>query len=282
MIHASLHGKVPRLEKYEDILTSNVFSALRYCSTADIVVRLMQLAVDLDGKPMPLSNEEVSTIKYFFWPNLGKSEPDVLIALERVSGNTDLICVEVKYRSGKSGEDRHEEDGELRIEDTRDQLARQYQDLDALRQGAQRTEKLGKIDRTFLVYLTLDAAMPVGALEATLGSMPRGEVYWLSWRSFPDVVDNWIPSNGVDRLIRCDLIAYLNHKALRTDIKFTLEQLNEKSWGYSGNDKCVARPLWALGTISELEFGYDNKGGEVIGKYFSECQTVDFKCAQYR
>jgi hypothetical protein len=283
VIHASLRGKIPRLENYEDILTSNVFSALRYCTNSDLLVRIMQQAIDPDGNPIPLDCEGLETVSYFFWPYLKESEPDVLIALERVSGKVDLVCVEVKYRHGKSGEDSHNEVTELSEAAVRDQLARQYRDLDALRRGVQRIEGVRQIHNTYLVYLTLDAAMPIMALEATLRSMPPGgQVYWLSWRVFPDAVERWCPHNEMDRLIRSDLITYLHHKALRTDVDFALEQLENLSWSYASKERAVARPLWELKSISRLAVKYDQKGGDLSDKYFSECQAVHFKCAQYR
>lgn len=91
MYLAELHGKLTsRIERMEDILTSNVFSFFKY-SDREIFLKgyLNELGFDT-------SNQEANEAEFIFWPRLEeKTEPDLAI----IVGDYYLL-IEAKYFSG--------------------------------------------------------------------------------------------------------------------------------------------------------------------------------------
>jgi len=91
MYLAELHGKLPsRIERMEDILTSNVFSFFKY-SDREIFLKgyLNELGFDI-------SNQEANEAEFIFWPRFEENtEPDLVI----IVGNYYLL-IEAKYFSG--------------------------------------------------------------------------------------------------------------------------------------------------------------------------------------
>ena len=95
MYLAELHGKLSqRIERMEDILTSNVFSFFKY-STREIFLKgyLKKLGFDV-------SDQEATEAEFIFWPRFEENtEPDLVI----IVGNYYLL-IEAKYFSGFGGE----------------------------------------------------------------------------------------------------------------------------------------------------------------------------------
>jgi hypothetical protein len=91
MYLAELHGKLSsRLEDAEDILTSNVFSFLKYSNRAIFLRRYLRML----GFNIPVA--DVFRSEFIFWPRLDENtEPDVII---RVGGH--YILFEAKFHSG--------------------------------------------------------------------------------------------------------------------------------------------------------------------------------------
>jgi len=95
MYQAELHGKLSqRIERMEDILSSNVFSFFKY-STREIFLKgyLKKLGFDV-------SDQEANEAEFIFWPRFEENtEPDLVI----IVGNYYLL-IEAKYFSGFGGE----------------------------------------------------------------------------------------------------------------------------------------------------------------------------------
>ena len=95
MYLAELHGKLSqRIERMEDILTSNVFSFFKY-STREIFLKgyLKKLGFDV-------SDQEATEAEFIFWPRFEENtEPDLVI----IVGNYYLL-IEAKYFSDFGGE----------------------------------------------------------------------------------------------------------------------------------------------------------------------------------
>lgn len=178
MLQAILHGKLSRAqENMEDLLTSMVFGLLGYLPPAEGLLPFLQHATTLDGyfplKDLP-GETEVPTDKWCFWPWLHEEgvvkgcEPDVLLRVERPSGDSFLVLVEAKYLSGKSSTD----------ED--DQLAREWHNL--VRKAEQENAN------PVLIYLTADVGPPRAEIEESIRVAidKRFEknplICWLSWR----------------------------------------------------------------------------------------------------
>ncbi len=91
MYLAELHGKLPRkIERMEDILTSNIFSFFKYSS------REIFLRGYLNKLGFNISNQEAIEAEFMFWPRFEKNtEPDLVLMV----GNYYLL-IEAKYFSG--------------------------------------------------------------------------------------------------------------------------------------------------------------------------------------
>lgn len=91
MYLAELHGKLSsRIERMEDILTSNVFSFFKYSS------REIFLKGYLNRLGFDISNQQANDAEFMFWPRLEENtEPDLVI----IVGGYYLL-IEAKYLSG--------------------------------------------------------------------------------------------------------------------------------------------------------------------------------------
>jgi len=90
MYLAELRGKLSdRIEKKEDILTSNVFSFFKYAN------RKAYLKSFLQNNGYRVSVEDSQNAQFIFWPNYDdRTEPDVVLIV-----GEHYILVEAKYRS---------------------------------------------------------------------------------------------------------------------------------------------------------------------------------------
>lgn len=181
MLLAQLHRKFTRREEdSEDLLTSNVFGALKYSGRVDILCRFLSGAVSHRAQGR-LVLGEVTGCTFRFWPWLRAddgigSAPDVLLDLEHTGGARSLVAVEAKYRSGKSSGPTAGGPGNP----VNDQLAREWL---CVRHAA--TE--AGYERAHLVYLTADVGMPRDQLDEAADELqrkakPPAEISWLSWR----------------------------------------------------------------------------------------------------
>ena len=95
MYQAELHGKLSqRIERMEDILTSNVFSFFKYAT------REIFLKGYLGELGFAVSDQEASEAEFIFWPRFEENtEPDLVI----IVGNYYLL-IEAKYFSDFGGE----------------------------------------------------------------------------------------------------------------------------------------------------------------------------------
>jgi len=95
MYQAELHGKLSqRIERMEDILSSNVFSFFKY-STREIFLKGY-----LNKLKVYVSDQEANEAEFIFWPRFEENtEPDLVI----IVGNYYLL-IEAKYFSGFGGE----------------------------------------------------------------------------------------------------------------------------------------------------------------------------------
>ncbi len=91
MYLAELYGKLPsRIERMEDILTSNVFSFFKYSD------RKIFLKGYLNKLGFDISNQEANEAEFIFWPRFEENtEPDLVI----IVGDYYLL-IEAKYFSG--------------------------------------------------------------------------------------------------------------------------------------------------------------------------------------
>ena len=180
MLYAQLHGKL-RLEQenLEDLLTSNVFGALKHVPVSQGLLPFLRRATGKDAsKLIAALASDVADVSYEFWPRLASCEPDVLIRLTPERGPRLLILVEAKLHSGKSSE--ASADDKL----IGDQLAREWESVQSRAQDEQR--------QAFVVYITVDYCLPAEDIERSQDELRKkqgaeGQIVWLSWRALGEV-----------------------------------------------------------------------------------------------
>lgn len=204
MFQAQLKGKLSRQEEdLEDLLTSNVFGALKYISYEEGLLPLLHSIVDEYGNHPLRQIHNIQFARYEFWPFLNEPncipcEPDVLINIEETSGNKYLILIEAKYLSRKSSP-ASEDDKPA------DQLAKEWDNLLSY-SNKKRIEP-------FLIYITAHTEIPIGDISESKKeySEKRGsdiKVGWLSWRMIIDIF-----KESQNEIIK-DLISILKKQGL--------------------------------------------------------------------
>lgn len=204
MIMALLKGKLSReQENMEDILTSNVFGALRYVSPGEALLPFLAQAEDEPGHHPLEGIARDAEAQYKFWPRWGLNDsssciPDVVIRIDEPTGRRLLILVEAKYWSPKSSE---ADEGEK----LNDQLAREWDCLTQVAQGQHR--------EPVLVYLTSGVTFPrndihAAQVELAQKSRQRGNMCWLSWQHLFAHVEH------TGNIVLQDLAKLLRHMGL--------------------------------------------------------------------
>ena len=183
MVMAELCGKISRSgsnisDRSEDLLTSDIFGALRYLPPDEGLIPILCAAMRFsDGECFEFGEGAVLK-ETLFWNRLRKSEPDVIVVFEKA-----IIFIEVKYLSSKSGHYSEELESTTNLEAaSSDQLYRELVDLHNYK---------GKFERRFLIYLSAHRKMPdedlragsraISVLDAKLTSLFEMNTFWLSW-----------------------------------------------------------------------------------------------------
>ena len=190
---AEIRGKIGHLgqnlsDHMEDLLTSDVFSSCRYTRPNTLLIPfLLQARTKKNKKFDYLSVGQVKKVDYFFWPRLRKTEPDVLINLELLSGKFYIILIEAKYLSGKSNTSSIENDISNALSSF-DQLAKEYFDLldNAVSfLNLHESNIAGKA----LFYVTAHRSIPTESMKESLDEIIEKlnseeddiQLFWLSW-----------------------------------------------------------------------------------------------------
>jgi len=211
MLPAILHGKLSRdQENMEDVLTSNVFGLLKYVPPGEGVLPLLACAETTDGehpfKTLFESAENVS-VSYCFWPFWSEEgcvncEPDVLLEITQPDSPKMLVCVEAKYRSGKSSEE------DATLDKPNDQLAKEWDNLQSI------ARKENAIP--YLLYATADMGCPSQSILDSISDYQRHrtdvpKISWISWRGIPrlfNASNNPILQDLVELCRRLNLIEF--------------------------------------------------------------------------
>jgi len=192
MYLAELHGKLSsRVERMEDILTSNVFSFFKY-SSRDIFLKNY-----LNKLGFNISDQEAEEAEFNFWPIFEDgTEPDLVI----IVGNYYLL-IEAKYFSGFG----------KKTENTDNQLIREIK-------GGQLEAK--NYNKKFnLIAITTDYYYKKDKFEVIPQNL-RPHFKWTNWQLVSSFLDNILSSNpnvkGAERDFCLDLYNLLDKKHLRS------------------------------------------------------------------
>ena len=271
MTIAELHGKIAGPGRYpvdssEDLLTSNVFGAMRYMPPELGIIPFFSTAQALDGSHFTVG-DHVSRVDWSFWPypdfSRGNAcEPDLVIGFHTPEGLM-VAMVEVKYRSDKSS---HPDEEEL----PRDQLARELDSLQALSDPA---SFLGwptsaAITGKALIYVTQDAAMPRDSIRESLQEYrlkrtvdSSDMIYWTSWRTlFRSMRDSLSDTdNDFYRVVINDIMSLMSKKSLKGFdgmAKPTFDFPYDLFSFYARPDKPYDWPASAVSAALLLDFKY--------------------------
>jgi len=192
MYLAELHGKLSsRVERMEDILTSNIFSFFKY-SNRDIFLKKY-----LNKLGFQVSAKEAEEAEFRFWPVFEDgTEPDLVT----IVGNYYLL-IEAKYFSGFA----------KKTETTDDQLKREIKggQLDAFSYGKE----------FYLIAITADYYYKKDKF-VVIPQKFRPHFKWTNWQLVSLFLDNTLSSNpnikGPERDFCLDLYNLLDKKHLRS------------------------------------------------------------------
>jgi len=192
MYLAELRGKLSsRVERMEDVLTSNVFSFFKY-SSRDIFLKNY-----LDELDFKVSVKEAEEAEFKFWPVFEDgTEPDLVIIVGKY-----YLLIEAKYFSG-FGE---------KTETTDDQLKRE------IKGGQLEAFSYGK--EFCLIAITADYYYKKDKFEV-IPQKFRPHFKWTNWQLVSSFLDNILSSNpnikGPERDFCLDLYNLLDKKHLRS------------------------------------------------------------------
>ena len=191
MYQAELRGKLSsRIERMEDVLTSNVFSFFKY-STREIFLKGYLKILGFD-----VSDKEAKEAEFIFWPHFEENtEPDLVI----IVGNYYLL-IEAKYFSDFGGE----------TNKTKAQLIREIEGgkLDAKNYGKD----------FVLIAITADSYYKETKFQA-IKSDATPHFKWTNWQLVASLLNNILASNKKIRKqeqdFALDLYNLLDKKNLR-------------------------------------------------------------------
>lgn len=195
-----------------DLLTSNVFGLLQYAPPDVALLPWFAMAANpLDGQKLADWLPPGTTLEQCkFWPTLSAHgctpcEPDVSLILKRPDGQRLWLLVEAKYRSDKSS---FASDAET---PPHDQLAREYDNLSYLAPSRD-------ITRFAVLFVTADITCPTEELQASADELSAKrqrtpDLFWLSWRTLPEILAEAATSHPMladlrALLLRMDLTMY--------------------------------------------------------------------------
>ena len=191
MYLAELHGKLSsKVERMEDVLTSNVFSFFKYSD------REIFLKGYLAGLGFGVSQQEAKDAEFLFWQRFeDNTEPDLVIKAGRY-----YLLFEAKYFSGFA-------EG---TEDTKAQLLREIE-------GGRR-EADGSAREFHLIAITADAYYKDFKFRV-IPSCIRPNFRWTNWQGVASFIDGILERNknlrGEATAFATDLYRLLDKKNLR-------------------------------------------------------------------
>jgi hypothetical protein len=219
MTIAELHGKLsPNRpngcnDRMEDLLTSDVFSAMKYAGWQCGFLDWLKSSIDpinngLLADSLIFEDYLIEKIIYHFWPILKNGrEPDLLLEIVCKDGEIDLIMIEAKYLSGPSDFEL-QSDNEASI--TGNQIADQIN-------GFPDVWKRKSVRSKIHIYLTCHFICPKNIYLETLPHIKKKSVkyYWLNWQSLePFLASIQFKSDEGKKHMLKDLCQLLRRKKL--------------------------------------------------------------------
>ena len=191
MYLAELHGKLSsKIERMEDVLTSNVFSFFKY-SDRDVFLKGY-----LDGLGISVTEQEARDAEFLFWPRFeDNTEPDLVIKV-----GSHYLLFEAKYFSGFD-------------EGTEDTVAQLIREIKGGRLEADASSQEFKLIAITADHYYKDVKFAVIRLRF------RPEFQWTNWQGVAQFIESILESNenlrGEEIAFATDLYRLLDKKNLR-------------------------------------------------------------------
>ena len=198
MIDAEMKNKVPKLETWEDILTSNVFGLLEIIEYKHLL-QIASKAKNHQGDSIQnnLTDKHIKNVE--LWKNFQKiGEPDVLVTLD----NDTFFIIEIKYFSHEHNKKEQiiEEDENLEDYNEKGQL-KKYLDLE-----------INGNRSNFIIYLTADYQSLNHIQNSNSTSKEcMDNIYHIHWNDFNEHLIK-VASEGIEKRVVDKIITYLNFK----------------------------------------------------------------------
>jgi len=245
MTIAELHGKLSSSgnfdDRVEDLLTSDVFGALRYLPPDRGIVPFLNAVLHMNSVTSVLRHPDraisPSQVRYHFWPwgTVLRREPDLLVLLD-LKDEQYAFVFEAKYRSGPSDLEPAEDLGANEPTELGEapaayglQLADQYDDL--IQPSPYREIAVGApIKNRFLIYITAHTTCPRETLDRSLDQLNKrheahgfqlsrefaaGHMLWASWFDVWRVIKEQDFRDFPFGLVAQDLLRLLARKGFR-------------------------------------------------------------------
>lgn len=199
MIEAEMKSKIPKLENWEDVLTSNIFGLLElmdYKYLKDIISKSKNHknhSIEETLKDRHI--EHVELWKY----DKSIGEPDVLVTLD----DGTFFIIEVKYFS-------HEHNKKEQIPEDDEENSAEYNENGQLGKYLELEIDCKKSD--FIIYLTADY-QSLKIIENSESSSKEclDSIYHIHWNDFNEHLIK-IKCDGIEKKIIDKIIQYLNFK----------------------------------------------------------------------
>lgn len=200
MIEAEIYNKIPKLETWEDILTSNVFGLLDLLDNK-YLLEIVSNAKNHNNKQIGFKGREIKSVELWkYFKNIG--EPDIVVTLD----DNSFFIIEVKYFSYEhNSKKEHQENVDK--EQEKGQLSK-YLDI----------EINGK-KSDFIIYLTQDyQSLKViqNSDDKEINSkISLDSIYHIHWNELNEYMTSIRDVSGIEKNIIYKIVEYLNFKGFK-------------------------------------------------------------------
>ena len=200
MIDAEMKRKIPKLETWEDVLTSNVFGLLELIEYKHLLGLISMASnhknVSVEDK---LKDKKIKTVelwKYF----KGIGEPDILVTLD----DGTFFIIEVKYFGQE-----HNKKGN-QVEDNSEETDKQ--------EDGQLSKylKINNKPSDFIIYLTANY-QSIKQIEDSKSDSKDclDKIYHIHWEQFNEYLGKIKNLEGIEKNIINKIIKYLDYKGFK-------------------------------------------------------------------
>jgi len=196
LIEAEMKRKIPKIDNWEDILTSNVFELLNFLDNK-YLLEIISSAKNIDSNTLrdTLKNKKIKNVELWKkFKNIG--EPDIVVTLN----DDSFFIIEVKYFSGEHNTKKKiQEDTYLEEKQLDGQLAK-YLNIE-----------INGNKGDFIIYLTA-SYMSLNQLSDD-SKKKKDKIFHIHWKDFNKELSKLSKNDtGIEQKILEKIIKYLNYK----------------------------------------------------------------------